>query len=490
MVRAALLGTQRQPEPADAATGEPPLDAALAALAEQPAAARLLGTAALLDAWRRAGQRAGRTAASPPAPAPQAEARICSPLAGRVLRQLLGSGPPAVVAEWMVLAAAAGAAIPPEILPEVLDYARRHVHVRDRILPMLGARGRWLAALKLAWAFAADVAGDPAAAWQTGTAEERVHLLRRLRASDPAVALGLLRTTWATEPPRDRQPLVEALEVGLGMDDEPFLEAVLDDKRKEVRAAAARLLATLPESRLVRRMVDRLLPLFTLREGRGGRPVIEVELAVQYDKRARRDGIDDRPHPGLGPGASLLQQMLAAVPPSVWTAHWGMDAAAILDAVRAGAEPEDWATLVSGWTLAALHHSDVQWAEALLRPEAAGVDGIGRLAHLLPQDQLEALALERLPARHLAANEPAALLLASVGRTWSPALTRAALRAVPALAPLPDRDQSILRSRLSRYSLFMHPAAAVATLRELGDPHEGAWVDLLHLRHTLHQAFQ
>ncbi|HLM67681.1 MAG TPA: hypothetical protein VK358_09150, partial [Longimicrobium sp.] len=86
-------------------------------------------------------------------------------------------------------------------------------------------------------------------------------------------------------------------------------------------------------------------------------------------------------------------------------------------------------------------------------------------------------------------NEPAALLLESVGRTWSPALTRAALRAVPAVAPLPDRERSILRSRLSRYSLFMHPAAAVAALREQGDPHEGAWVDLLHLRHTLHQAF-
>ena len=46
VVRAALLGTERQPE-IDAGTGDPALDGAIAALAHRPAEARLLDTAAL-----------------------------------------------------------------------------------------------------------------------------------------------------------------------------------------------------------------------------------------------------------------------------------------------------------------------------------------------------------------------------------------------------------------------------------------------------------
>ena len=495
IVRVALLGTERQPAAEDAGTDDPSLDGAVAALADRPAEARLLGTAALLDAWRRAGRRAPRTAVRPAEPAPESAARPCSPLAARVLRQLLAGGPPVLVAEWMTLAAAAGVGILPEMLPEVLDFARRNLHVRDAISRMLGARGAWLAALNPAWAFAAGIGEDPAAAWETGTAEERVRILRHLRASDPAAALALLQTTWDAEPPAERTRFVEALGVGLGMDDEPFLEAALDDKRKEVRAAAAQLLATLPASRLVKRMMERLLPLFTRREPEGlvarirnARPRFDVRMPEKCDRGMRRDGIDDRPRTGIGPRGWMLRQMIGAVPPSLWTAHWGMDAAAFLDAVRAGMEPEEWATLVPGWTHAALHNRDVEWAEALMRPQSGGVDGITGLAPLLPAERLEALALERLREGHLTGNQPAALLLEAAAHPWSPALTRAALGAVP--AALSDRERVVLASWLSVYALFMHPATAVAVLREQGDPHAGPWVDLLHLRHTLHQAFE
>jgi hypothetical protein len=492
-VRAALLGTERQPAPVDAATGEPPLDAAAAALADQTAEARLLGTAALLDAWRRAGQRAVRMAAPPPEPAPEGDERPCSPAAARVLRQLLAGSPPPLLAEWMRLAERAGAAIPHELLPAVLDFGVRHAAVRADVARALGARGRWLAAQNPAWAYAGGLPDEPAEGWETGTAEERVRILRHLRASDPAAGLALLRTTWATDAPRDRAAFVEALAVGLGMGDEPFLESLLDDKRKEVRAAAAALLATLPGSRLVGRMTERVEPLVQLKapEGlvariKGDKTRIDVELPAECDKAMRRDGVEPKPAYGFGERAWWLHQMLIAVPPSFWTARWRRSAADLLAAAKNGTEGS---LLVRAWTEAAIQARDAEWAEARLHT-VSGRERIGivePMAAALPPERLEPLVLQRLPADRLTAASIATEMLQAARHGWSPALTRAVVALVPADGGATDYS---LREMVRGFALHMHPATAVATLRELGDHHEGSWIDQLHLRHTLHQAFE
>lgn len=492
LVRAALLGTERQAAPEEEA-GDPALDAAVAALADRPAEARLLGTAALLDGWRRAGRRPSHSDVPAPPPAPEAEERVCRAHAVVILRQVLAGSPP-LVAEWLGLAQQAGVAIPHELLPAVLDHGARHAAVRDAIAGALGPRGRWLAALNPAWAYAAGVAPDPAEGWETGTAEERVRILRTVRASDPAAGLALLRTTWATDEPRDRAAFVEALSAGLGMDDEPFLESALDDRRKEVRVAAATLLATLPGSRFVRRMTDRLVPLLTLHAPDGlmarlwsGRTCIDVQLPAECDKGMRRDGVDPKPGYGFGEKGWWLHQMLAVVPPSFWTAYWGRSAAELLDAARASQEGD---LLVRAWTAAAIQARDAAWAEALLR---AGADVSGHLLAqellaALPPHRLEAVALDRLGlVRQLHGGSAVCRILESTRVPWSAELTRAALVAVP---PTLDPADYPLREMLRVTAYHMHPAAAVATLRQQGDPHEGTWVDLLHLRHTLHQAFE
>jgi hypothetical protein len=492
ILRAALLGTERQSD-ADAATGDDALDGAVAALEDRSAEERLLGTAALLDAWRRAGQRASRTAADPPEPAPGGEERIASPAAARVLRQLLSGSPAPLLAEWMALAGQAGVSIPHELLPAVLDFARGHAAVREDVGRVLGARGRWLAAQNPAWSFGGGVPENAAEGWETGTAEERVRILRDLRASHPAAALALLQTTWATDAPRDRAAFVEVLAMGLGMDDEPFLESLLDDKRKEVRVAAATLLATLPGSRLVRRMTDRLVPLLALHvpDGllarlRSGRTRIDVQLPAECDKAMRRDGIEPKPGYGFGEKAWWLHQMLAAVPPSFWTAHWGRSAAELLDAARASQEGD---LLVRAWTEAAIQARDPEWAEALLRTGSDGKVGgaLAGLAGALAPERLEPLVLARLRPGGLLVDHTSGNMLDAARFAWSPALTRAVLAALPREIG-PDRYQ--LREWLRGLAMYMHPATAVATLREQGDRHEAPWVHLLHLRHTLHQAFE
>ena len=81
-----------------------------------------------------------------------------------------------------------------------------------------------------------------ATVWETGSRAQRLGYLRRLRRADPAAARELLDRDWATLTPDERGDLVAALADGLALADEALLERALDDRRKEVREAAAGLL--------------------------------------------------------------------------------------------------------------------------------------------------------------------------------------------------------------------------------------------------------
>ena len=479
-VNAALLGTERE---TPALAGDPsPLGRALDALREHGSEARLLSAAALLAGYRRAGMIAPRGATPPPPASPQGEAATCSPLAARVLMQILGGSVHALAAEWLDRASAAGCAPPAELLPALLELARRNAPMRDTVAETIGARGRWLAARNPEWAFAADV--DPHGAWETGDAETRIRLLRALRRTDPAAGLALLRSTWDAEPPRERAGFLAVLEAGLGMDDEPFLEGVLDDRRKEVRGAAAGLLVQIPGSRLVARMMQRALPLLQfepsglIKRALGGGAAVRVELPAEPDAALKRDGIESGQGGGFGERAWMLVQILASIPPSSWSARWGVDAGECIAAAR---RSDDARLLVGGWTRAAVRFRDAEWAEAIIA--TAPDDDLGwvvPVAALLPVSKLEVLVTERLGRTgSLAGNHRAIGLLNGAAAPWSPALTRTVLRHLPPLDP-----NHSLHDQLRVYALRMDPAAAVAALGE----HTGAWVELVHLRHTLHQA--
>ena len=97
----------------------------------------------------------------------------------------------------------------------------------------------------------------------------------------------------------------------MSLDDETFLEAALDDRRKEVRGAAADLLARLPESALRRRALERALPLLKFKSNKLRRKTIEVTLPEACDKAMQRDGVEPKPgFRGVGEKAWWLQQML------------------------------------------------------------------------------------------------------------------------------------------------------------------------------------
>ncbi|HET7460014.1 MAG TPA: DUF5691 domain-containing protein [Longimicrobium sp.] len=507
LLRAALLGTAHTPPPPAPADGSPLSRALAAAPAASPEAA-LLAAAALLATHRRAARVPVRDDRPLPAPAEAETAPPCPPLAARHLAMMLAGSYREALPEWMDAAARAGYVIPPELLPALLDAAARH----PALPALVGARGRWLAAQRPEWALAAvpvatesgETGADGAdheAEWQTLPADARPGLLARVRGRDPARGLALLRSTWAQEAPRERAALLQALAAGLSMDDEPFLEAALDDRRKEVRSAAAGLLARLAGSRLVARMTERarrwlvITPAKTgllARVTGGGAVSLEVHLPDACDKAMERDGIGAKPPHGVGERAWWLAQALAAVPPRTWSDAGGAAPAELIGAAR----KTEWRdVVVMGWTAAAVRHRDAEWAQPLaLKPEhphwtLPGADtSRDALFAVLPPGRTEAVVLEMLgPIRVLGDSSSTLTLLAGLRHRWSAELTRAVVRRATAREPSGDY---YLRMAMTIAAPRMDAAAALDELAHARPASTPAWVDLLHHRHAMLEALK
>src|SRR5262249_56270986 len=85
----------------------------------------------------------------------------------------------------------------------------------------------------------------------------------------PGGARPLLQDVFKSEPANVRGDLLGALDVGLGVDDLPFLESLASDRADSVRAVAARLVAAVPGT-----------PAFTARLSEAARCFVRSSLSV------------------------------------------------------------------------------------------------------------------------------------------------------------------------------------------------------------------
>ncbi|MBE0696194.1 MAG: hypothetical protein IH586_04660, partial [Anaerolineaceae bacterium] len=396
---AALLGTQRKPFQAPSLPGE--LGEVLKTNAGRHSgnsAAILLRTAAVSVLHRRAGKLPPASALPYIIPCPLDERPQCSSQAGYCLEMILNSGRAPVLAEWIELANRRGMRLREEHLESLLNQQKMIFPLRAAILPVLGERGRWLAAQNPEWD--TFVYYTEERIWHEGQRKERMAYLNDLRTRDPQAARELLTSTWAEESPNERTIFLRVLANGLSMADEPFLETVLDDRRKDVRQTAGELLAHLPGSRLVQRMIQMGQQLLSWKNGllRGS---IEANLPESCGERMLRDGVEQKPSSGLALGekAWWLAQVLALIPPSTWSSRWNKKVSTLIEAVSKN-EMED--ALIYGWTEAALRFADSEWIEALLVYERRRADS-KRLYDLfvrLPQSAKEAVMIDLLRENH------------------------------------------------------------------------------------------
>lgn len=501
LTAAALVGVERQPPAAP--EGDGPLASFLrAALVGHPAtgpattdpAADLLRLAAAVSLYRRAGRLPPHSAAPLPPACPPDERPACSLAAGQHLASIIGGlGPsqwPEVLPEWLAAAARAGRRIPEMQLAALLERGSADLSLAPAILPVIGRRGEWLAAQNPRWEWARPL--DPAA-WHTGRGPARRLLLQRLRAIDPAAARELVASTWKEDPAVERAAFLGALQVGLSMADEPFLESALDDRSKEVRRTAIDLLACLPASRLVQRMLARAESCLALETGRW--PLRRVHLVVTLpaacDPAMVRDGIASHPQPGIGERGGWLSAILRAIPPAHWSRKFAKPAAELL----ALAAATEWRDLLHGaWVAAARCHPDPEWGLALL----ALAPGSPQLLDILPAGQREAAIIDTFKSRPPA--DGMALALA-FQQPWSSALTRLVLQRLRAwylALPSPQGDYH-LRQSVRILGLYMDPNLLSEAAGLLPAPAEkgSAWeqaiqslLDLLTFRQQLYKEIQ
>jgi len=429
-----------------------------------------LATAAVLGLWRQAGYNAGSDRQPlPPACAPES-LPCCSPLAGHHLALMLQQQHQAVLPEWLRALAAAGRCVPPETLPELLELGAKSPSLRPLLEPVIGHRGRWLAQQNPTWCYA--IAHTDDSAWQTGDRQERLRYLQRLRALDPAAALAALAAIWQQEAARERALFLAALTDNLSMADEPFLEQALDDRSKDVRQTAADLLASLPESRWTKRMTARAEPLLTLTKPALGKPRLEVTLPDSDDAALVRDAVTSKPLKARDTGerAWRLRQLIAAVPPALWTQRWQKTPPEIIQI----AQRSDWKTvLLESWTLAARRHRDADWLEALLPfASASGALSEDWLA-ALPAARLERYICQSLDADAPKIAEPVLALLQHNPHDWSMDLGRTLLACLRQRVVLHRPANWHLRTVFGQFGCRM--PAALATEAATGWPEDAPY---------------
>ncbi|MEV0821409.1 DUF5691 domain-containing protein [Nonomuraea rubra] len=375
---------------------------ALVGTDRRPYGGDLLEAAAVEVARRRAGRRVNEPGGVEPAPGEEREA--VGRRAAERLGRLLGGEHERLIPEWLAAAAATGRRVPAYVLPELLERGRRDRSIRVHLGVLAGQRGRWLAGLNPAWAYLLE---EPTGeTWELGGAADRRAHLSALRAADPGQARRLLESTWERETPDDRAGFVEVLADGLSMADEPFLEQALDDRRREVRQAAANLLTRLPGSRLSQRMAGRVRARVTI-----SGDTITVEAPEACDKDMERDGVRPKPPRGIGERAWWLQQIISRAPLSFWGRPH----------VLLGMKIPDWdAEVKAAWVRAAVLQRDPEWARAMF-----GWDPIADLLECLPPEEQQELAARFVRGHDL--DSQLIMVLGGVSSHWREGLATAVL---------------------------------------------------------------
>jgi hypothetical protein len=361
ILKTAIIGTERN------ALSLPVRNDALGNLLENFDAsereAQLLNAAATVTLYDRAGWLPNAITQALPLAAESDDLPCCNAIAAQHLSLMLSGEFKEILPEWLAALATAGKRVPEELLPALLTLGKSNKAVREAINKVIGKRGVWLASQNPDWRFVVeDVAESD---WETGSTEMRIVLLKKLRATAPSRARDLLMSTWSQETPEDRATFIAIFQTGLSLEDEPFLEIALDDRRKEIRKAAADLLSRLPESALVKRMIERVRPLLTYQRKIFGIDKLEVTLPEKCDKDMIRDGIEQKPpHSGIGEKSWWLQQMIGVVPPQIWCESLAKTPPEIIETAKRNTEWRQ--ELIAGFEYATARYSDLNWLNVLL----------------------------------------------------------------------------------------------------------------------------
>jgi hypothetical protein len=431
---AALLGTERQPFQLPNSSGN--LGNCLSQLSDRPNEAALLSAVGVVSLHQRVGWLPEVRSMAQGESCSAEDLPRCSPRAARYLQQMLEGQFPHLLSEWLENAAIARQRVPEMLLPSLLDKGRQQREWRPAVLPVLGQRGRWLAAQNPDWHYA--VALTTEADWDTGTPAARLLYLQDLRSHNPDRARELLQSTWKQETASDRAKFLETFLIGLSMADEPFLEIAVGDRSKEVRRVAVDLLASLSNSRLCQQAMEHTCRYLSVEHNK--KPSLQVQLPDHLDETLIQLGLELKPPSSIdvkvGEKAWWLLQMISVTPLSAWSDRWQLSPQEIVRLTQF----HDWqAVLLDGFALAAKRQGNHEWLEEVIRVWFAGQTSISRnvvlvdlgteaLVDALPSDRRNALLIDLFQVFHRKIDDSLTIwLLRSSTQRWSVDLARLVL---------------------------------------------------------------
>jgi uncharacterized protein DUF5691 len=434
IVNAALAGAGRA-SLADALPPATPEGALIGSLADESAEQRLLLAAGVRAIYRLAGY-VPEHIETLVYPAPAETKTICPPQVADLIQHVLGERVDDLLREALKRMVAAGMILPPGMLPLALGSAT--VAQRPLMAQVAGERGAWLGGFNSAWSWVREsqahyqgnqdaLPADAETIWQEGTPADRLHILARWRATDPARARDEIVAVWRQEKADFRVEMTEALAANLSAADEPLLEAALDDRSGNVRAVAQRLLTRIPGSAYVERAKTRADALLTM-----GKKKLVTTLPDAYEQAWERDGIPTKARHGTGERSWWLLQIIALTPPAHWVERFGLSPTDLI----AAATDEHAADVLQGWSHAAVRYDAREWTQPLVDMwtkrlarrrdgDASPLEMCELLLPHLPQSDLEAMARKILRQGESKQDISWETLVAALPHPWGAQLTRA-----------------------------------------------------------------
>jgi hypothetical protein len=437
-------------------------------------------------------------------PAPNADRPLAPNAARATLRRLLDIGDPDLIEEWACLAGALGVRADGAFVPVVLEWWARQPRRSPVVFEMLGQTGAWLAALNPEWrkpVATIAVPEDVDEIWNAGRTPERIAALVSVRRADPARARRLIESTWTQDGASERKAFLEVLFDHRSLADEPFLEAALDDRSKQVRRQAATVLAALPGSRLRQRMTDRAATIIGVPQASRGllgrkRPQVTLTPPLQFDSTWDRDGVEERPPSGVGPRAWWMRQILAATDLTLWEERTSLQPD---DVVAALQESEFLGDALLALVDAASRAGSAPWSLALARRLVTSTPldlaTLSALLRGLSDLEQERVCLEVAAQPQLGILERWAVFTL-IDAEWSPDFSHQALALVPRQPLREPRDLFALTRAADTVSRHIAPRAADVfedTLAGLtdGSPSDSLSrsIERVRLRADMHKEF-
>lgn len=421
LVNTALLGTGKKQAAADAVL--PALQPVWETIQQQAVdeADAFLQLTALTDAWQQSGVQPLPRGEASCADAPAEEKPYCNNAAARVLKDILAEENALLLEYWLLQCAAKQQLLPAEHLPAVLAYGENDKRLRIPLSECCGKRGLWLGDLNPAWQFTrSNAPGDADELWQHGTLEQRKKLLEEIRRTDAAKAREWLMQTWAQENAATRVELLARLQTNTSEEDLPWLQSLLQEKSQKVKDEALRLLKRIPGSAVVQlywSVLQQAIRLQTEKTFLGllKSTKLNIALPAEIDEAVFKTGIEKLSNNNkISDEAHILDQLVAATPPTCWEQHLGLQPEAILQLLQANDACKPY---VHALLYAARRFNDVRWILAI----AAGSETFyPEMLEYLPAAQQDAYIVQYF-------NEHTDVILRLLGkleRKWTLEITR------------------------------------------------------------------